>query len=89
MSTEKCKHCDYWYRIGYGDAEEKTQIELAKLRAELKEAIRWKNEMDTQLVIHHLGTVESIPDPKKAHVMLQQWCYEHGKYEGQQEEDNG
>jgi len=61
-------------------------FEIGILEAQIIELKRWRDEMDTQLVIHHIGTVDSEPDPKVAHVKLQEWCYNHGKYDQQQPE---
>lgn len=28
---QKCEHCDYWYKIGYGDAQERAGIAEATI----------------------------------------------------------
>jgi len=55
-------------------------FEIGVLEAQLADMKRWRDEMDTQLVIHDIGTVDSEPDPKVAHVKLQEWSYHHGIY---------
>jgi hypothetical protein len=82
----KCKKHG-WYDVdGYPcpgcEERDKAKASIKKLKAENAELKTWKQAVDDALIVHHIGTTDSL-EPKDAINLLCQWNYDFGIYFGE------